>query len=698
MTRSAGALLVFLAFTAAGVSFMAPSVSFGDSGELVASSATLAIPHAPGYPLFCLLGHAVGCLVPWAGWAYRMNLLSVLCGAFALAVLWIAMRECGLGAWTAAAGTAFLGASPLWLHTCLQTEVFALHMVFGSAALWIACRYRDRLFQPRPMAALGLCLGLGGANHHTLILVVPAVLWAGWRMGRCSKREAAAGLAWMLAFGLLGLAVYLYLPIRARAFPPLDWGHPADLKSFLHVLLRRDYGSFSLTVEGAAGGRIAAIPGQTGRYLTALLRGFGPAGAGLAVLGLWAWARRLSPSRVTWQLPALWALLAGPAFLWLGNPPYDPQTSGALERFYLLSWMPLALFAAAGAELVARVPRLGRAVPALALVPILLAARTPSWAQRWDVAAFDYGKNILRSLPPGSVVFLDGGDDSFYTLAYLLFAEGLRRDIEPHDRGGLVFPNAYGPDFRRLSKTEKEARRITVETAVARSRPLLYSTLRDEILPGHDLALAGLLRRAAAKTPKGSPIPETEDGRALWEVYPVRVSRAGMSHYRYRALIPIYGVMRAAADTSRGDFGRAFARLLTALADAPDVLWVPGTVSQRAQWIGYRASSLRRWDAAERAYALAVRTRPEDAGAWLNLGVAREKRDRHRRAESAYLRGISVSPSFQGYYNLGALYWKLKRWREAETMFANAVRMDPENAKARGFAAAARRAARGRPR
>ena len=58
-----------------------PSVSVGDSGEFIAASHTLGIPHAPGYPTYVLLAKCAQLAVPWANTAYRVNLLSAVCGA-----------------------------------------------------------------------------------------------------------------------------------------------------------------------------------------------------------------------------------------------------------------------------------------------------------------------------------------------------------------------------------------------------------------------------------------------------------------------------------------------------------------------------------------------------------------------------------------------------------------------------------------
>src|SRR6267142_5694231 len=51
-----------------------------DSGDLLAASATLGIPHPTGYPLFVLLGRLAS-LVPVGSVAFRINLVAAIAGA-----------------------------------------------------------------------------------------------------------------------------------------------------------------------------------------------------------------------------------------------------------------------------------------------------------------------------------------------------------------------------------------------------------------------------------------------------------------------------------------------------------------------------------------------------------------------------------------------------------------------------------------
>lgn len=672
--------IVFAVFAAVAIATAAPAVTFGDGGEFIAAAATLSAAHPPGYPLYSLVGKAFGTLLPWGTWAWRMNLLSGLCAAGALALLFSVLRRAGAAAASAAVGVLFLGSRPLWLHTNAQAEIFALHLLSASACFWVVVRASRAAFGDRTMAALGLLLGLATGAHHTLALAVPPLLAAAYLQARPSPRAALRGLSILGVFLLLGASVQLFLPIRSAGSPALDWGHPVDLLRFLRVFLRRDYGPLSLTIEGAGS---AGGPGpQTLRWLAAFAGGFGITGVSLAALGL---AGLLGRDWRAVVLPVGLALCAGPLFLCLGNPPFDVQTSSALERFWLLPWVGGAWLIAAGADLLWRSVPAGRAAVIVLFLPPLASAwsAAPAWAQRSDLAAHDYGRNLLRSLPRGAALFIDGGDDSFYTLTAALYADGLRPDLAVADRGGLVFHSPYGPDFRSLSRDGKDERRTTVELQTARRRPVYFATLDKGLAPGGSLALEGLLRRFDSG-PRGAIELESARGRALWAVYARRHDAAlGFSHYRYRALIPFYRIMEATARASRGEIPAAVAGLRAALAEGPGVRWVAPTVAAEAQWAGWAASQIPDWPAAEAAYRMVVEADPGRAEEWSNLGVALERQGRMPESKAAHERAVLVSPGFaKAHFNFATLLYRGGEFSRAAVEFGAAAKLDPADAQA----------------
>ncbi len=71
---------VVYAFTAA------PGVTLADSQDFQNGVLTLGIVHAPGYPLYTVLGHLFS-LLPFGEPAFRVNLFSALWGSLCLGVM-----------------------------------------------------------------------------------------------------------------------------------------------------------------------------------------------------------------------------------------------------------------------------------------------------------------------------------------------------------------------------------------------------------------------------------------------------------------------------------------------------------------------------------------------------------------------------------------------------------------------------------
>ena len=79
MHRCAG-VAVFLISFGLYLLTMAPSVSFWDTGEFIATSYTLSVPHPPGSPLYVLLGRLFS-MIPVMEVAWRVVLMSALSSA-----------------------------------------------------------------------------------------------------------------------------------------------------------------------------------------------------------------------------------------------------------------------------------------------------------------------------------------------------------------------------------------------------------------------------------------------------------------------------------------------------------------------------------------------------------------------------------------------------------------------------------------
>src|SRR5438477_6680845 len=76
-------LVVFLIAATVYFLTLSPTVPFWDSGEFIAVSYILGIPHPPGTPLYVLLGR-IATLIPLGNVAQRVNGLSALASALAV--------------------------------------------------------------------------------------------------------------------------------------------------------------------------------------------------------------------------------------------------------------------------------------------------------------------------------------------------------------------------------------------------------------------------------------------------------------------------------------------------------------------------------------------------------------------------------------------------------------------------------------
>ncbi|MFQ5924318.1 MAG: protein O-mannosyl-transferase family, partial [Anaerolineales bacterium] len=229
-----------------------------DGGELVAAVATWGVPHPTGYPTFVLLGRLFLAL-PWSDPAYRLTLMSVVSMALAGGILGaLAAQGAQGGRWLKSAcgivvGLSFGLGALSWAQATI-VEVHGLNALFMALALLLIGRIGAR---PGPPGMAGVSLafmsGLALGNHLTFVLLLPAVGAALWR----KRREAWPWhpASWIAAF-VVGLSVYLYLPLASHTQPTIDWGNPSTWKGFSWVISGGPYRGLVF------GYPLAGIPGQ----------------------------------------------------------------------------------------------------------------------------------------------------------------------------------------------------------------------------------------------------------------------------------------------------------------------------------------------------------------------------------------------------------------------------------------------------
>ena len=186
------AAAVFLLVLAGYMWSLAPTVTFWDAGEFIATTKILGIPHPPGTPLFVLLGHVWADLFRVGEFAYRTNLMTAMFSAGAAAWFFLvaaqALRGDGRGdeardpvflmGGAAAGAVASAFVFTVWQNS-VETEVYMVATFSIAATTWLAWLWRKHRGTPRAPHLLLLIAYLAAVslgNHLLTLLVGPSVI------------------------------------------------------------------------------------------------------------------------------------------------------------------------------------------------------------------------------------------------------------------------------------------------------------------------------------------------------------------------------------------------------------------------------------------------------------------------------------------------------------------------------------------
>ncbi len=189
-------------------------VGDGDTPKFQYVGAILGTPHNPGYPLYLLLSHAFSRL-PFGNLAWRINLLSAVCAALAVGLLFVVQRRLDVARLPACAVALACAFGPVFWSQALLAEVYALAAALLLAVLGATLRWGTAQ-PPRRTGALLLAIGLGAlalGHHLTIVFVVPALVAYVLTVERRAALRPSVLLGGALLVAL-GLAQYLLILVR----------------------------------------------------------------------------------------------------------------------------------------------------------------------------------------------------------------------------------------------------------------------------------------------------------------------------------------------------------------------------------------------------------------------------------------------------------------------------------------------------
>jgi len=277
LTAGFAGLIAFITYAIT----MAPTLSFWDCGEFIASAHTLGIPHPPGTPFFVFFARAVIILLPMVDEiAKRVNYISVVTSAatvyvtviFAWDLLAKLSKDVSRIIFIAAslcAGFLLMFSDTFWFNA-VEAEVYGFAMFLVMLISYLALIYLNTK-EDRYLILICYLAFLGIGVHLYTMITIPAIFilllfadgtpfktlkekWPLWITGvilfsavyaissfivwsvilmiilfiaRLTTKDKNMGLA--LAFtvvALIGFSTHLYIPIRSELNPIIDENDP----------------------------------------------------------------------------------------------------------------------------------------------------------------------------------------------------------------------------------------------------------------------------------------------------------------------------------------------------------------------------------------------------------------------------------------------------------------------------------------
>jgi hypothetical protein len=284
----------------------APSISFWDCGEYVATGSSLGIAHPPGNPLYIMIARCATIILPFIkDPAFRINALTPFFGSFTVMFIYLSIIRifCGFSGTpdtlrkqfifyiSGIVGSFFAGFSNTMLFSAVEAEVnmpLLLPIILSTwlALVWSQSKSPDR---DRILLLIAYICFLGiGIHMYSMISLIPVFIFVvicdrtklvDWRfwctsflMGLvifdisiflyCSisvilltlilsifknKNQKKWQFCFLLAFlSFTGFSSHLYIPVRSAINPSIDESHPATFSAFKDYLDRKQYGSESM--------------------------------------------------------------------------------------------------------------------------------------------------------------------------------------------------------------------------------------------------------------------------------------------------------------------------------------------------------------------------------------------------------------------------------------------------------------------
>lgn len=407
----------------------APGVTFTDSGELAAVCVTLGIAHPTGYPLFILLGHFWSLLPLPFSEIYSLNLFVGVLTAMSSVVFFFIMLSIfdymesrtkkklypiSLMLMAFATSLAYSFAATIWAQG-VAIEVYSLQLLIFNLIIFVVIKATtSKQKNEKHFFLAALLIGLGFANHMTTVLVIPAVLFLFFKNPGEQLKFSSSKFILLLSLFiplLVGLSLYIYLPLRSATGPEFNWGDVSrGLDKFLYHVMGKQYQVWMFTGEESIAKNlkifIEILPAQLGWL------GFVPFAFGLYK------SFRSAGSIFVFLLLLIVVCL----FYALNYSIHD------IEAYFSLAFIAILIFAGIGIYGISKINFKYAAI--FFIIPVISLAMNYSRNDRSDEYLVpEYTRTLVNNLEENAIIISSQWDFWCSAFWYYQSVEGYRTDV-----------------------------------------------------------------------------------------------------------------------------------------------------------------------------------------------------------------------------------------------------------------------------
>ncbi len=181
--------VIFLITFAVYFSTMAPTVSFWDTGEFIATSHILGVPHPPGSPLFLLVGKFFSLIPISSDIAFRVNIFSPIISALTISLLFLICNQFidrvdpndnnkFFKMWSSlTASLTFAFTHSHWFNA-VETEVYAFSGFMTALVVFLIMRWSQKIHDSNHtiyLIFISYIIGLATGLHLLNLLTIPFI-------------------------------------------------------------------------------------------------------------------------------------------------------------------------------------------------------------------------------------------------------------------------------------------------------------------------------------------------------------------------------------------------------------------------------------------------------------------------------------------------------------------------------------------